>query len=70
MNYMFTDGEVDKHQGEGGRMTQYYTEFPRGSLQAENDEEALKKTKAKVIYKESDTKDGIPFIMVRDLATE
>jgi len=44
----------------------YYTEYPTGSFKANNDEEALAKSNAEVIYKESDTGDGLPFIIIRD----
>jgi len=47
-------------------MTIYYTEYPTGSFIEESDEKALKRSNAKVIYRESDTKDGLPFIMLRD----
>ncbi len=44
----------------------YYTEYPKGQFQAFNDNEALSKTNSKVVYKESDTKNGTPFIIVRN----
>ena len=50
-------------------MTIYYTEYPTGSFKAKSDAEALALAKAKVLYKESDTPDGTPFIMVRVEAT-
>ena len=46
-------------------MTTYYTEYPTGQFTAASDEEALKKTCAAVVYKESDTPDGTPFIDLR-----
>jgi hypothetical protein len=45
----------------------YYTEYPTGEFFADNDEEALLyEPDAKVIYKESDTADGFPMIVIRD----
>ncbi len=52
----------------------YYYEYPvghhldRGQLQAESDEEALKKMPKAVyyMYRESDTSDGLPFVVVYD----
>lgn len=44
----------------------YYTEFPTGEFEAKSDEEALQISTAKFIYKESDTTDGRPFIVLRD----
>lgn len=45
--------------------TIYYTEWPTGQFSAVSDQEALRKTNALVVYRESDTDDGIPFTMVR-----
>ncbi len=48
-------------------MPEYYTEYPMGQFYADNDEEALLyELDAKVIYKESDTDDGFPMIIIRD----
>lgn len=44
----------------------YYTEYPTSKFNASSDEEALKKTTAKVVYRESDTKNGIPFVILRE----
>jgi hypothetical protein len=44
----------------------YYTEYPTATFTSSTDEEALKQTKALVVYRESDTKDGLPFIILRD----
>ncbi len=46
--------------------TMYYTEYPLSSFYAKDDEEALLKSSSKVIYKESDTENGLPFIVLRD----
>lgn len=46
--------------------TYYYTEWPRGQFSAVSDQEALQKTKALVVYRQSDTEDGMPFVMVRE----
>jgi hypothetical protein len=48
-------------------MTIYYTEYPKGEFQARTDDEALKKSHARIIYKESETVDGRPFIFVREI---
>lgn len=45
----------------------YYTEYPFGEFTAESDEEALTKSNAKVIYRESDTEDGSPFVFLKDV---
>ena len=45
----------------------YYTEYPTGQFTASSDEEALRKTKALVLYRESETFDGRPFIMLKDV---
>ena len=47
-------------------MNTYYTEYPTTEFKAENDKVALEKTKAKVVYRESDTENGRPFIMLRE----
>lgn len=44
----------------------YYTEYPTWQFEANSDEEALLISKAKVLYRESDTEDGTPFIMLRN----
>ena len=48
----------------------YYTEYPRGQFKAESDSKALEVSKAQVIYRESDSKDGRPFITIRDWIAE
>jgi hypothetical protein len=45
--------------------TNYYTEYPTGSFVAASDAEALH-SKARVIYRESDTADGKPFVILRE----
>lgn len=49
-------------------MPLYYYERPygNGSFEADNDEEAIKSMPRDtlILYKESDTKDGMPFIIV------
>lgn len=45
----------------------YYTEYPTSEFKATSDNEALKVSKAKVIYRESETSDGRPFVMLREL---
>lgn len=47
-------------------MTMYYTEYPTTEFYAFSDTEALDQTNALVVYKESDTEDGTPFIILRD----
>lgn len=42
-----------------------YTEYPTTEFNAESDSEALEKTKALVVYRESDTPDGTPFVILR-----
>ena len=44
----------------------YYTEYPTRQFQANSDDEAMSMSKAKVLYRESDTEDGTPFIMLRN----
>lgn len=46
-------------------MNIYYIEYPTGSFKAESDESALLLTKAEVLYRESETTDGTPFVMLR-----
>lgn len=48
----------------------YYTEYPKGQFQAFDDKEALTKTTAKVVYRESGSPDGTPFIVIRDIRSE
>lgn len=50
--------------------TIYYTEYPMGQFYAEGDEEAKQISKALVIYKESDTRDGTPFLIIRESTKE
>lgn len=48
-------------------MPTYYTEYPIGEFYADNDQQALVlELDAKVIYKESDTADGFPMVIIRD----
>ena len=47
-------------------MNKYYTEYPYGEFSAQDDEAALKISDAEIIYKESDTVDGLPLVMLRD----
>lgn len=51
-------------------MTTYYTEYPTKQFQASNDRDALAKTAAKVVYKESGSPDGTPFIVIRDITKQ
>ncbi len=37
-------------------MTLYYTEYPTGTFVAGSDRAALKKSRARVVYRESDTR--------------
>lgn len=46
----------------------YYTEYPTGQFEASCDKTARKKSRAKFIYKESETENGLPFIIVRNEA--
>lgn len=46
-------------------MNIYYTEYPRSEFTAKSDDEALKQTIALFVYRESDTDNGIPFIILR-----
>ena len=48
----------------------YYTEYPKGQFQAFDDKEALTKTTAKVVYRESGSPDGTPFIVIRDITKQ
>ena len=48
------------------KMTKYYTEYPKGYLYAKDDDEVLVVCSARLIYRESDTEDGRPFIVIRD----
>lgn len=50
-------------------MQKYYFEYPigHGNFEAENDDKAILKVKDNVfLYKESDTKDGLPFVVVKN----
>lgn len=49
------------------KTTRYYTEWPTREFDAISDEEALAKTNALFVYKESDTENGLPFITLRDI---
>lgn len=45
----------------------YYTEYPTWRFVAYNDEEALSRTNAKVVYRENDNStDGTPFVILRN----
>ena len=44
----------------------YYTEYPTTKFMASDDEEALNKTNAAVVYRESDSEDGTPFVILRN----
>ena len=44
----------------------YYTEYPTGQFNANSDSEALNKSKAKVIYRESNSQTGRPFIILKE----
>lgn len=48
-------------------MRRYYTENPYGEFDCDSDENALLKTKAKFVYRQSDTPDGMPFVTLRYL---
>jgi hypothetical protein len=50
-------------------MKTYYTEFPESSFVAEDDTNAQRSTTAKFLYRESDTPDGTPFVVLRDETT-
>lgn len=47
-------------------MPTYYTEEPYGDFRAEDDEQALLLTEAAFVYRESDTEDGKPFVILRE----
>lgn len=48
-------------------MPTYYTEYPTGEFYADNDDEALLlEPDAKVIYKESNSPNGLPLIFLRN----
>ena len=47
-------------------MNIYYTEYPTTKFMASTDDEALDKTNAAVVYRESGSEDGIPFIILRN----
>lgn len=45
----------------------YYTEYPKDEFYADNDDEALLlEPDAKVIYKESNSPNGLPLIFLRN----
>lgn len=45
----------------------YYTEYPTTTFKAESDNVALIKAKhCKVLYRESNSKDGMPFIFLKE----
>lgn len=46
-------------------MERYYTEYPTGEFDASSDEEALKLSHAEVIYRQSNTWNGRPFLIIR-----
>lgn len=50
----------------GETLMMYYTEYPTGKFQAGSDKIALMLSKAKVLYRESETEDGKPFVMLRE----
>lgn len=45
----------------------YYTEYPTTEFKTNSDKKAIKLSKAKVIYRESDSIDGRPFIIIREM---
>ena len=47
-------------------MKNYYTEFPESEFRAKDDIDAQRSTTAKFLYRESDTPDGTPFVVLRD----
>ncbi len=57
----------DSDKREVTNQREYYTEYPMTTFKASSDEEALNRSTAKVLYRESDTKDGTPFIVLRNL---
>lgn len=54
---------MDRNQNQ---MRIYYTEYPTTEFMASNDEEALNKTNAAFVYRESDSENGLPFIVLRN----
>ena len=47
-------------------MTTYYEEYPTGRFLGKSDAHALLISKARVLYRESPTPDGTPFVVLRD----
>lgn len=47
-------------------MRTYYEEYPTGEFKAVSDEMALKISRAKVLYRESDSVNGEPFVILRE----
>lgn len=43
----------------------YYTEYPTGQFKASSDLQAAQ-NKAKVVYRESESADGTPFVIIKD----
>jgi hypothetical protein len=54
----------------GKNLRKYYTEYPTGEFLSSSDNAALGFSTAKVIYRESDTEDGRPFVFIRDTYSE
>ena len=44
----------------------FYTEYPTTKFMASDDDEALDRTNAAVVYRESDSENGTPFVILRN----
>jgi len=49
------------------QQTVYYTEYPESFFYAASDAVALQTTTALVVYRESNTMNGRPFVILRDV---
>jgi hypothetical protein len=49
----------------GGNLKKYYEEYPKGEFLCSSDERALEVSKAKILYRKSDTEDENSIIILR-----
>lgn len=54
---------MDRNQNQ---MRIFYTEYPTTKFMASDDDEALDRTNAAVVYRESDSENGTPFVILRN----
>ena len=58
---------IEEHSPSSSIKTRrYYTEFPYGEFDCASDEEALNKSQAKLLYRENDSPNGRPFVILRN----